>query len=597
MIAEGFRILPTTGSLVFSAVVLPLTAALCIATWLRSDRAAKTAVLELLRLLIVAAVLFTLNQPEWVFLERPREQPVVAVLWDDSASMRTRDVIHDYDPSAPPLTRAEWAARLTATPRWDRLRPTADVVVQPFSSAAGGTAEEAAAGGAATDLAGPLQDLLERHENLRAVVLITDGDWNDGGPPSGTAMRYRLRKVPIFGASAGSPVAQPDVEVLALDAPTFAVAGKAVQVPFTIRNAMAHDVRAVIALEVLDGGLLTQEVVLPAKGSLDGEFTTTPSLPGKVAMTLRVPVQEGELDAANNERTVSLDVRQETLRVLLIESFPRWEYRYLRNALVRDPGVDVTCLLFHPDLQNTGGGPHYIKSFPAKSELSGFDVILLGDVGVRQGQLTDEQCRLLKGLVEQQASGLILMPGLRGYQESLLGSELADLYPVELDLARPKGVGSATKGQFTLTEAGNKTLLTKLSGDPKENARIWESFPGFNWHAGALRVRPGATALAVHRTDSSQHGRYPLLVTRGFGAGKVLFMATDSVWKWREGVEDLYHYRFWGQVARWMAYQRQMAAGESMRLFHAPDRPDAGSRITLSANVMDARRASPRSSV
>ncbi|MHC4879447.1 MAG: hypothetical protein ACYTGL_23580, partial [Planctomycetota bacterium] len=57
---------------------------------------------------------------------------------------------------------------------------------------------------------------------------------------------------------------------------------------------------------------------------------------------------------------------------------------------------------------------------------------------------------------------------------------------------------------------------------------------------------------------------------------------------WREGVEDLYHYRFWGQVARWMAYQRNMAEGESMRLFYSPDRPAAGDVITLNANVMSA---------
>jgi hypothetical protein len=589
MSGEGFRLLPTTGSIVFSAVILAVTVALCLAAWRRSGWTTKTGVLEGLRLLIVAAALFTLNQPEWVFLERPKEKPVVAVLWDDSGSMRTRDVTSPDDPSKPAITRAEWTARITAHPVWERLRQKVDVVIQPFSSAAEG--EDKAVGGAATNLTQPLKDLLERHENLRSVVIVTDGDWNEGGSPASAAMQYRLRSVPIFGACAGSPVAQPDVEVLALDAPTFAVSGKAVQVPFTIRNAMAHDVRAVVTMEVEDSGILTQDVVLPAKATFDGEFTTTPSRPGKVAMTLRVPVQEGEHDDKNNERKVTLDVRRESLHVLLVESYPRWEYRYLRNALVRDTGVEVSCLLFQPDLENTGGGPHYIKKFPTKSELANFDVVLLGDVGVRKGQLNEEQCRLLKGLVEQQASGLVLMPGLRGFQESLLSTELADLYPVEIDAAHPKGIGSAIKGQFTMTDEGNKTLLTKLSGDPKENSRIWESFPGFNWHAGALRARPGTTTLAVHRTDANQFGRYPLLVTRGFGAGKVLFMGTDSVWKWREGVEDQYHYRFWGQVARWMAYQRQMASGESMRLFYSPDRPSAGNRITLNANVMDASGA------
>jgi hypothetical protein len=65
-------------------------------------------------------------------------------------------------------------------------------------------------------------------------------------------------------------------------------------------------------------------------------------------------------------------------------------------------------------------------------------------------------------------------------------------------------------------------------------------------------------------------------------------MGTDGAWRWREGVEDKYHYRFWGQVARWMAYQRTMAQGASMRLFYTPDRPQAGDVVTLNANVMSA---------
>jgi hypothetical protein len=89
--------------------------------------------------------------------------------------------------------------------------------------------------------------------------------------------------------------------------------------------------------------------------------------------------------------------------------------------------------------------------------------------------------------------------------------------------------------------------------------------------------------LAIDATS-----RAPLLVTRSYGTGKVLFMGTDSAWRWRKGVEDKYHYRFWGQVARWMAYQRQMAEGDSLRMFYTPDRPTTGNVVTLHATVLSA---------
>ncbi len=212
--------------------------------------------------------------------------------------------------------------------------------------------------------------------------------------------------------------------------------------------------------------------------------------------------------------------------------------------------------------------------------------MFLGDVCIDDGQLTVEQCRLLKGLVRSQASGLILMPGMRGAHLSLLSTELNEVYPVVLDAAQPRGWGSRNASQFELTESGRRSLLTKLEDSEEDNARLWETFPGFHWHAAAMRAKAGTEVLATHKTEVGPHGRIPLLVTKTFGTGKVLFMGTDAAWRWREGVEDRYHYRFWGQVVRWMAYQRSIARGERMRLFYSPDRPQTNTVVTLNANIM-----------
>ena len=101
-----------------------------------------------------------------------------------------------------------------------------------------------------------------------------------------------------------------------------------------------------------------------------------------------------------------------------------------------------------------------------------------------------------------------------------------------------------------------------------------------------LRAKAGSEILAVHPTHANDHGRLPLFVTKTYGMGKVLFMGTDGAWRWREGVEDKYHYRFWGQVIRWMAYQRNMAGDDAMRFYYSPDRPGVGDTISLNANVV-----------
>jgi hypothetical protein len=156
-----------------------------------------------------------------------------------------------------------------------------------------------------------------------------------------------------------------------------------------------------------------------------------------------------------------------------------------------------------------------------------------------------------------------------------------------MDAAQPSGWGSRTSSRFELTERGRSSLLTRLADTETENVQVWEDLPGFQWYAPVVRAKAGSEVLAVHNDMSNQYGRLPLLVTRTFGAGKVLFMGTDGAWRWRKGVEDKYHYRFWGQVVRWMAYQRNMAKGETMRLFYTPDQPQIRQTLTLNAHVMD----------
>jgi hypothetical protein len=570
----------TSWSAALSIVGVLLAAGLCWMAWRRSGYARSQGLLELLRLTIVALLALILNQPEWVEEFRPVEKPALAVLWDNSASMETRDVPQGAGSGRALMSRSEATAKLTDLAAWESLRQRMDVIIQPFARQDSGHQ---------TDLYEPLAQAPEKYKNLIGVVLISDGDWNEGPPPVQAATKLRLRGVPVFSVPVGSAARLPDIELLSFAAPTFGVAGKSVRIPFTIESSLPREYLTTVTLSTSDGDLVTEEVRIAPMGRTSGSVLWKATTIGDVTLTLTVPKHPDETLADNNRLSAPIAIREEKLRVLVIESFPRWEYRYLRNALSRDPGVDVTCLLFHPGLSKAGGGTKdYIKQFPAGlDELSKFDVVFLGDVGLDGGQLTAEQCRLLKGLVEYQASGLVFMPGWQGRQFSLLDTGLSDLFPVVMDESQQGGWGSRTPGQFELTELGRRSLLTNLADTQENNLEVWENLPGFQWYAPVVRAKSGSEVLAVHRDMTNQHGRLPLLVTRTFGAGKVLFMGTDGAWRWRKGVEDKYHYRFWGQVVRWMAYQRNMAKGETMRLYYSPDQPQVRQTFALHANVME----------
>ena len=572
---NGLRFYWTPWSLGVSLVLLAGVAAVCLAGWWRSGFRPGYGLLELLRLLIATIVAVLLNQPEWVTEQRPSEKPSIAVLLDSSPSMNAIDAVAG---GTGVVSRKESVASLADMAFWKSLEERFVIHVEPFSASAEGT-----------NLFEPLETAPRRHPNLRAIVLASDGDWNEGRPPVQAATALRLAGIPVLAVPTGSPTPLPDVTIASLDCPVTGVVGKPFRVPFTIQSTLPREQMVTAVVETSDGQTFSKQVRLASMGKTTDVISWTPAAVGDFTVTVRVPPQPGELLPDNNVRTAPVSIRQEKLRVLVVESVPRWEYRYLRNALSRDPGVELSCLLFHPGLSKVGGGnKDSIKQFPGSlDELSAFDVVFLGDVGLADGQLTEEDCRLLKGLVEYQASGLVFMPGWLGNEMSLADSPLGDLLPVVLDAARPEGTGTPLAGRFALTDKGRTSLLTRLADSAEENVVVWESLPGFQWYGPVLRAKAGSEVLAVHEDVANDYGRIPLLVTRPFGAGKVLFMATDGAWRWRKGVEDKYHYRFWGQVVRWMAYRRTMAKGERMRLLFSPEQPEVGQGVSFDANVSD----------
>ena len=567
--------------LTVSVLVVAVAAVLCGVAWYRSGYSRKVAALETLRFVLICLVVATLNQPEWLQTEPPVQRSTLAVLWDTSNSMKTRDVIDGETPSAAPKSRAETIQPLMSAEVW-KPPDTEDlsVVFEPFSSLLE-PAEEA------TDLNAGLSHVLDTHANLRGVVLLSDGDWNVGNSPVTAATRFRMKGIPIFTVGVGSQVPLPDLELVSMDAPTYAVVNKQLRIPFVVQSTLGQDRDVNVTLNVNQKPTTTKLIRVPAMGNTQENINWTPPAVGDYTLTIQIPTDTAELIPENNAVSVPISVRKEQLKVLVVESYPRWEYRYLRNALERDPGVELTCLLFHPELPKVGGGRNYIKNFPPPNELSRYDVVFLGDVGIEEGQLTDNQVQDLRQLVSAQASGLVFLPGRAGMQESLRDGPLADLYPVVLDAATPYGVGSSEQGYFALTQLGQRSLLTRLAETEEVNRQVWRTLPGFYWYAGVTRAKAGTETLAVHSDIATASGRVPLIVTKTYGAGKVLFMGTDTAWRWRQGVEDKYHYRFWSQVARWMAYRRQMAQGESMRLFYSPDRPHVDDAVILNANVND----------
>lgn len=572
----------STGAIALALLVLAAAGWLGWQNWTRGGRTKWARALEILRFLLIAMLAFTILRPERVTILQQTELPEVVLLVDQSRSMETRDM----GDATNALTRAGWLEAAIARKFWQPLEQGARVVLQRFSPPpANASPTNLVEEGSNLELA--LEEARERGQNLKAVLLLTDGDWNLGKSPVGAAVKFKQRETPVFSVAIGRETEMPDLSLENVSPPSYGLFGEQIAIPFTARNSNTNEIRAEIRLVDSARQEVKREIVLPPGGQVQDALLWYPRDTGDIDLTLSLPAFPWESQVANNTNTFKIAVRVETLKVLVVDSLPRWEYRYLRNALARDPGVEVNSILFHPGM-GPGGGRNYLASFPNSRELiSRYDVIFLGDVGIGDGELTPEDATLIRGLVEQQGSGLVFIPGRRGRQASFAQSPLADLMPVVLDPSKPDGHSLENESTISLTTLGKGHLLSRFEADDSLNAQLWQLLPGFYWSAPVERNRPGSEVLGVHSALRNTSGRLPLLVTRSAGSGKVLFMGSDGAWRWRRGVEDKYHYRFWSQVVRWMAHQRHLDTREGIRLSYSPERPSVGDSLYLHATVLN----------
>jgi hypothetical protein len=555
--------------------VLGLSAFLSWKTWVRSGKKTPVLALETFRFLVVILILATLLNPEQVEKEEKENEPEIVCLLDVSGSMSTLDV---RDSNGSIESRIDWA-RKTMDGDWKKeLEQNSTIITTTFSSQSGTQG---------TDLSRALSEALENSGNLKAVLFLSDGDSNTGPSVLSLAGKCRSAAVPVYSIRIGAPKALPDLSIEEAFAPSFALQDEKITINYRITNTFEQRQRSTLKLFANEQLVSQKPLLISASDEIAGSMVWLPPSEGDYELKVVLDKVARESLPGNNERTLSTRVENKVIKALIVDSFPRWEYRFLRNALDRDPGIDMKSVLFHPGL-SPGEGKDYLPEFPrSKDTLASFDVIFLGDIGMGENELSEEQCKNLDELIRLQASGLVFLPGRRGRQLTFSDSPLSDLLPIVYDPEKPTGLGTSNPSSLELTARGKDHWLTNLRGAGEPDRQFWERLPGFHWSAVVSKSRPGSEVLAVHSNFRNAWGRMPTLAIRYAGAGKTLFLGSDGAWRWRRGVEDKYHYRFWSQVVRWMAHGRYLAEKEGIRVIPDPERPKTGEKVFVRCIVLD----------
>ncbi len=598
--------------------------------------------LPLLRCLAILLIALTLAEPVLEYRKREGQPGRILILLDASQSMAITDTVPDSASLQVPVNRFERAAQSLLHPDQGLLPSLAsefEVSLRRFGGGRQANDNKASDNKASVQLwesslsqvdslptsgrgwqpvhwasASALGDALaealevanESPDAARtALVVLSDGQSNSGQSPIAAAQALAAAELPVFTVGYGHPQEPPDLALRSVEGPLRVARTDNLRGSLQISDSLPQGTPFVAELVHADRVVWRQDFLadgsnqrsidfeIPVEPMFEAESKTLPPgteyayLPLKLEASLKT--QANEASSENNSAVLALSVASQKSRLLLIDGRSRWETRYLRNVFSRDPAWEVKSVLadaHHSDgasPSQAGSEQHRLPG--SREELEQYNLVILGDAPA--DLWTAEQLQWLSDFVER-GGGLILIDGARGHLRDTEYAPLTSLLPMRWsDAQQVESGASVLPSRVELTAAGaalpalvlaTGTAQTEASTD---NRQQWSELPAIEF-ISAVEALPGSEALVEAVSESA---RQPILLTRRFGAGRVVYWATDETWRWRYKVADVVHQRLWNQIARWVMRVPMSVRSEFVSLDTGAARVESGQPVEVNCSL------------
>ncbi|MDR0787223.1 MAG: hypothetical protein LBG44_05100 [Gemmatimonadota bacterium] len=424
---------------------------------------------------------------------------------------------------------------------------------------------------------------------IAGLVVVSDGADQSEAELNETLISLRTSSVPVYTVGVGREAFARDVEIRRVSSPRSVLKGTSTMVDIVV--AQTGYAGKTVPLIVEDQGRVvsSQDVVLPADGTpatVRVNFTAEEA--GWRRFRFRVPLQDGELVTANNDRNALIEVREGRQKILYFEGEPRFEVKFLRRAVDEDEELQLVVLqrtaenkflrLAVDDSEELADG------FPiTREELFQYRALVIGSV--EASFFSREQMRMIVEFVNERGGSVLFLGGKRAFSEGgYAGTPLADLMPVELNERGDPGYYRELK--VAPTRAGLTSAALQLDPDPAVSASIWAGLPELSTFNQLTRLKPGATALLTGSGPSVPEGQI-VLASQRFGRGLALALPVQDTWIWQMHssipLEDQTHETFWRQIMRWMVNE----VPDQMTLTTSAEPAALNQTVQISADLRD----------
>lgn len=288
--------------------------------------------MPVLRFLSVSLIAFLLMAPLIKRHVATHEKPLIVVAVDNSESITKEG---ENNPSL-----------MAPGPTWSQLKKKYEVVFDTF-------------GDKTTDIAAELESISNRYaaRNLGAVVLASDGIYNQGQHPANVAPRLA---VPIYTIALGDTTHRPDAAIADIRYNQVVYLDNQFPIEVTLRASMLRGQQATLsvacegrqlfskAVTFSDNDFSTTETIIlqadqMGSGADKGAGSTTKS--GLRRYTVSISPCRGEVTTANNSRSIAIEVIDGHQKIAILANAPHPDITAIRQALATNPHYETDLFL------------------------------------------------------------------------------------------------------------------------------------------------------------------------------------------------------------------------------------------------------------
>ncbi len=314
----------------------------------------------------------------------------------------------------------------------------------------------------------------------------------------------------------------------------------------TVLVSSKNSVPEIVTLSLKEGDkiLQSQEVSLKGNGTSEQvDIKWQAKGVGMHQLVIELSSITGETSLINNKASLDCAVLKDNYKVLVSDTFPRWETRYLQNLFNRDPSIKMSSIVFQPR-----------HSFPGKSAKEPialpfdlatwklYDLVILGDLTPEY--LTLEHQKLLLEYVND-GGNLIILAGPHSMPSSFMDGPLEALIPMI------KVSNTMINGSFVVHPPINRPINRMVDLEGEKTQQIWQSiFQVTPQYSLSPWLKAKSSANVLLKATSSDGTSYDFCAKQRYGSGRVAYFAAPCLYHLRFRYGDKYHAKLWGQIIR-----------------------------------------------